>query len=110
MKVKIYTVKDLDTGIIYDYDDKKKMQKDLKLFPNHTLTENYINISHYIEISLLNNKNEEFEKGFDSLKEAKNFLNKTIRGNKLRITSISCFSANILEELNYVLNRKTKNN
>ena len=104
MKVKIYTIKDLDTGRMYSYRDKKAMQKDLPQFTNCQIIEDYINECFYIEIGLINEKGQSFEKGFDSLKEAKAFLNKTVRGSKLTIESIFSFSDEALKELDYVCN------
>ena len=101
MKVKSYLIKDLDSGVIYEFTDLKKAQEQLLNCPNHTFEESYINIYHYIEIGLLNKKGQEFEKGFDDLKSATIFLNKLRRGNSLRITSIMCPDDSILNVLNY---------
>ena len=76
MEVKVYTLKDLDTGYIYDYDSKKKLEKDLKNFTNYEVRETINHIHYYIEIGLLNKKNQSFEKGFNDIQEAKVFLNK----------------------------------
>lgn len=108
MKVKVYTVKDLDTGFLYNFIDQKKMEQALELYPHHTITESITNIQYYIEMTLINEKGQSFEKGFDSLKEAKLFLNKVVRGSKLTVDSIFSFSASVLKELDYVLNYKRK--
>lgn len=108
MKVTYYTIKDLDTNFIYDFDNKSKFEKALKLYPNHTTNINTFHIQKYIEISLINNKGEEFEKGFDDKHEAIVFLNKVRRGKKLKITSIFCLSASVLNELNYYSKELTK--
>jgi hypothetical protein len=101
MKVKVYTLKDLDTNFLYDITDKKQLEKAKKLYPNHTIIESTTNIHYYIEISLLNKKGQEFEKGFNDKHEAIVFLNKLRRGNKLKVTSISCLTNSVLNELNY---------
>lgn len=101
MKVTYYTIKDLDTGFIYDFDNKTKFEKALKDYPNHQVTETTQYIQKYIEIGLLNDRGQEFEKGFDDIHEAKVFLNKLRRGHKLKITSIFCLSNEVLDELNY---------
>ena len=44
MKVKTYSLKDLDTGFIYNFRDKKQLDQALDNYPNHTIIENYENI------------------------------------------------------------------
>ena len=104
MKVTEYNIKDNTTGIIYGF--KKKDHNyygQLKCLEGHDITEtqDFINIHFYIEIGLINNKGQEFEKGFDDKHEAIVFLNKLRRGNKLKVTSIACPSTEVFEELNY---------
>ena len=101
MKVTYYTIIDKDTGFIYDYDDKRKFEKALELYPNREIRETTYYIHKYIEIGLLNERGQEFEKGFDDIYEAKIFLNKLRRGHKLKIISIFCLSNEVLDELNY---------
>lgn len=102
MKVKTYIVKDPDTGNFYEYNDKKQMERDLKeIFHGAEVIESSNNIAYYIEISLLNKKGQEFEKGFNDVHRAIAFLNKARRGNSLVITSISCPSSSVQQKLEY---------
>lgn len=102
MKVKTYIIKDPDTGNFYEYSDKKQMEKDLKeIFRGAEVIESSNNVAYYIEISLLNKKGQEFEKGFNDTRRAIAFLNKVRRGNSLVITSISCPSSLVQQKLEY---------
>ena len=101
MKVKTYTLKDLDTNFIYDFTDPKKLEEAKKMYPNHTVIESTVNIQYYIEITLINKKGQMFQKGFDDKQKAIVFLNKARRGNKLLIADIFCPSASVMEELDY---------
>lgn len=97
MLVKHYVIKD---GIKrYDYINRKAFEKDLKLFNNPETYEYEMHEIHLLELTLINNKGQEFEKGFDDINECRKFINKVKRGNSLIITLIKSFSSAALKEI-----------